>query len=108
MLERIFDVLRKEVKARRPKRKKKIELSADTNNLSNLFSNLEVEEPLEQLDSSQPSESSRTSKDVPKQVEIELEGGLEQDSMAEHFFALYCHFTGKSGPLGWSSHAVET
>ncbi|EME40544.1 hypothetical protein DOTSEDRAFT_74188 [Dothistroma septosporum NZE10] len=45
VLQQVLDILKKEAKRRRPKRKKKFDMATAINELSNLYLHLEVEEP---------------------------------------------------------------
>lgn len=57
--EEVFAILKQEAKKRQPKRKKAINLAADSDDLSNLFLHLELEEPAASADLSSTSNATR-------------------------------------------------
>lgn len=93
VLESIFDALKKEHKARRPKRKKKLpELAADTEDLSNLYLHLNLEEPSPASEDVQPQTSARrTLKTEERRLEKAPVYELE-DEREEKTFAIWCLF----------------
>ncbi|KAK4629107.1 hypothetical protein CLAFUW4_08317 [Fulvia fulva] len=87
VLEKIFEMLRKEHKSRLPKRKKKVELATDLNDLSNLYRHLELEDPTtieQEAGGNLP--ASTSSKPVQKTQRVELDTDPEDDLR----FAVWC------------------
>ncbi|KAK4617707.1 hypothetical protein CLAFUW4_12592 [Fulvia fulva] len=92
VLEKGDEILRKEAKSRRPKRKKKIELATDVDDLTNLYLHLELQDlPSDDENSQGPSQRKAKPTNKTKAEKIELEGGFDEDGTEEQLFALYCH-----------------
>lgn len=86
-LEEIFEILILEAKSRRPKRKKTIELATDTNDLSNIFLRLDLEDTRFEEDEQQLSVESATQRQNQQHVELDLsQEDLEDDAR----FAVWC------------------
>lgn len=86
-LEEIFEVLKREVMSRRPKRKKKIELATDSNDLSNIFLHLELETPTSVGTDGKTSKKPSTPARSPRLVELEMS---EEERDNGRRFAIYC------------------
>lgn len=86
-LETVFEARRREVKSRRPKRKKKIELSG-AEHLTNLYQHLQLEEPSSSESSNPSSSSTKPKKPVVEEHDYSLADSEEDDKA----FAVYCMF----------------
>ncbi|CZT17851.1 uncharacterized protein RCC_03687 [Ramularia collo-cygni] len=87
ILEEIFEMLKREVKSRRPKRKKKIELATDSADLSNLFLHLELEDPSIGTDEADTFDKPKRSAKAQQPVELKMS---EEDLENERRFSIWC------------------
>lgn len=85
-LEEIFELLKREVKSRRPKRKKKIELATDSKDLGNVFLHLELEDSSIGDETDTPVKAKKTPT-FKQPVALEMS---EEDLDNEKRFAIWC------------------